>query len=147
MRRPNPGMMRGTRSFDPISKQQEKKILAWWVEMGGDPDRIVIHREAGGRSYLDAVEGVIHIGSDLNPVSGSDPNARMRWRAALAHELRHLQRCDEGRIIEPIHLDEAVADLEACAFPQLTPAIREELAADALQRLYCYLEERKEGCL
>ncbi|MGC9329516.1 MAG: hypothetical protein ACP5I1_17915, partial [Candidatus Hinthialibacter sp.] len=114
-----------------------------WVEMGGDPGRIVIHREAGGRSYLDSVERVVHIGSDLNPGPGSDPNARMRWRAALAHELRHLQRLDEGRIIEPVHLDEAITDLEACSFPQLTPAIREELEADALQRLYCLLEEKK----
>lgn len=143
MRLPIPGILLSKRSYDSISEEQEKKILAWWIELGGDPRRIVIHKESGSRSYLDEVEGVVHIGGDINPGQGSDPNSNMRWRAALAHELRHLQRFESGLLLETGHLDEAITDLEACAFPQLTPAMRDELAADALQRLYLYEEKMK----
>lgn len=136
MRLPIRGSRSGDRSRDPIPDEQEKKILAWWIELGGDPQRLVIHRQSGSRCYLDEENGVIHIGSDLNPGTGSDPNSAMRWRAALAHELRHLQRFESGLALSPGPLDEAITSLEACAYPPLTPAIREELAADALQRLY-----------
>jgi hypothetical protein len=144
MRLPIPGIPCGQRSYDSISEEQEKKILAWWIEMGGDPCRIRIHRESGSRCYLDDMEGIVHIGSDINPGRGSDPNSSMRWRAALAHELRHLQRFDCGRLLKPGHLDEAITDLECCAYPQITPAIRDELIADALQRLYCWVDGEKE---
>lgn len=144
MRIPIPGIPCGKRSYDSITEEQEKKILAWWIELGGDPNRIRIHRESGSRCYLDEVEGIIHIGSDINPGHGSDPNSFMRWRAALAHELRHLQRFESGLLLETGHLDEAITDLEACAYPQITSAIRDELVADALQRLYGLVEEKKE---
>ncbi|RJP30451.1 MAG: hypothetical protein C4527_09755 [Candidatus Omnitrophota bacterium] len=138
MRIPIYGLLRAQRSRDPISQEQEKKIRAWWNELGGLPERLVIDRASGSRCRLDEAEGIIHIGSDINPGPGTSPNASLRWRAALAHEYRHLQRFDSGNVLPPGPLDEAITDLEACAFPQLTPAIREELTADALQRLYEY---------
>ncbi len=141
MKIPIPGLLPAQRSRDPISKDQEKKIRDWWAALGGNPGSLVIDRIAGSRCYLDEAEGVIHVGSDINAGKGTSPNSNMRWRAALAHELRHLQRFESGIQLPSGPLDEAITNLEACAYPQLTPAIREELAADALQRLYQYVEE------
>ncbi|MFB3786388.1 MAG: hypothetical protein ACE15F_08460 [bacterium] len=144
MRVPIPGALTGNRAYEPIPDAQVAKIEGWWREMGGDPARLVIDRSPGSRCRLDEAEGIIRVGGDINPGKGTDPNSSMRWRAVLAHELRHLQRFDSG-IQEPAGpLDEAITDLEACAFPRLTPAIRDELAADALQRLYQYVEELKQ---
>ncbi len=143
MRVPIRGALPGTRAYEPVPEEQIGKIEAWWRELGGDPARLVIDRSPGGRCRLDKAEGVIRVGSDINPGKGSDPNSAMRWRAALAHELRHLQRFDSGLQETPGPLDEAITDLEACAFPRLTPAIRDELAADALQRLYQYVDGLK----
>ncbi len=143
MKLPIPGMLHGQRSYDPISKEQEKKIREWWIVLGGNPGKLVINRNPGTRSYLDELEGIIHIGSNINPGKGTSPNASMRWRAAVAHELRHLQRYENKKQVKKAGpLDEAITDLEACAYPQLTPAIREELTADALQRLYEVIEEK-----
>lgn len=144
MRVPIPGALSGNRAYEPIPEAQVAKIEAWWRELGGDPARLVIDRSPGSRCWLDEAAGVIHIGADINPGAGTDPNSSMRWRAVLAHELRHLQRFDTGCQEQPGPLDEALTDLEACALPQLTPALRDELAADALQRLYQYVEELKQ---
>ena len=143
MRLPIPGHLPGNRSCDPITDEQAEKIRAWWLELGGTPDRLVINRTEGSRCYLDEIDGVVHIGSDINSGPGTSPNASMRWRAVLVHELRHLQRWDNGCRLPPGPLDEAITDLEACAFPQITPAIRDELIADALQRLYSLVHSNK----
>ncbi|HOJ59993.1 MAG TPA: hypothetical protein PK878_06870 [bacterium] len=144
MRVPIRGLFPGKRAYEPIPEEQAEKIKAWWHELGGDPERLVIDCSSGSRCRLDEAEGVIYVGADINPGEGTDPNSSMRWRAALAHELRHLQRFDTGCQEEPGPLDEALTDLEACAYPQLPPAIRDELAADALQRLYQYINEMKQ---
>lgn len=140
MRLPLPNALISGRAYETISPEQEQKIRDWWVELGGDINLLIIDRLPGSRCILDESEGKIHIGSDVNPGAGTDANSSMRWRAVVAHELRHLQRFNQGCRLSPGHLDEAITSLEACAFPQLTPAIREELIADALQRLYALME-------
>ncbi|MGI6454705.1 MAG: hypothetical protein ACOX5R_03680 [bacterium] len=143
MRIPIPGSLPGQRARDPISTEQEKKIREWWQVLGGSPDRLIINRSSNSRCFLDVQTGMVHIGSDVNCGRATDPNSRMRWRAVVAHELRHQQRYDSDLLLSSVHLDEAITDLEACALPQLTPHIREELTADALQRLYLHVEEMK----
>ena len=145
MRIPIAGTLLGPRSREPITPEQAEKIHAWWKELGGPSHRLRIDPSPDSHTHFDDAEGIVQVGSDLNPGPGISPNSRLRWRAVLAHELRHLQRHDSGVAHPPGPLDEAITDLEACAYPEVTSAIREELMEDALQRLYLLAREMGNG--
>jgi hypothetical protein len=67
----------------------------------------------------------------------------MCWQAVVAHELRHMQRQDEGVVLPHGHLDEAITSLEAATISTLSSEQQGELLEDALQRVCLWV--RSEG--
>lgn len=138
-----PGSLIGLRSTAALTESDIEKIRFCWEALGGDPGRLVIHSEAGSRTCYSDTDRKAHIGADIFPGKGVDPNTTMGWQAAVAHELCHLERHDAGRALKSGHLDEAITDLEAYRYTLLKKGMKEELAADALQRLYLLAKEEE----
>ena len=136
-----PGSLIGVRNRSPISDDEAEKIRDYWSALGGDPARLVINHQAESRTYFSDEDRKVHIGADVFPGHGADPNTIMSWQASLTHEYQHLQRHDAGRSLPPGHLDEAITDLEASQYNLLSRLMKNELVADALQRLYLLAKE------
>ncbi len=111
-----PGMEGGPRSREPLTDRHVEEIERFWDMLGGDPQRTEADRAEGSRTAFSPATGKVRFGSDVYPGRGGSPNERLSMQAAVAHELRHLQRHDEGlTLVQPglEHIDEAVTSLEA----------------------------------
>lgn len=125
----------GFRSREAIEESQVEKIRGWWEALGGEPEQLEIDCSPRSKTVFDEAKGIVRVGADINPGPGLNPNTRLRWRAALAHEYTHLKRHQSGRAGKQGPLEEAITSLEACLHPEVTEAMCQELIAEALQRL------------
>jgi hypothetical protein len=130
----------GPRATERLTNRNAEEIGRFWDMLGGDPKRIQIDRAEGSRTAFNPRTGKVRFGSDVYPGRGGSPNERLSMQAAVAHELRHLQRHEQAlALAEPDleHIDEAMTSLEAARLcPALNELQRFQLVLDAIQRLY-----------
>ena len=92
--------------------------------------------------------GILYIGSDILPGTDTlNPNSSLDRLAALAHEVTHWWRHDEGREWEKSDLDEIATSLQAItlSWGELRPRHVRQLVEDALARLGEHYQELQEG--
>jgi hypothetical protein len=130
-----PDLPLGDRSRAAIRERQAEHIRWWWEVLGGDPSQVAVDRRAGSRTCFVPATRTVCFGSDVNPGTGASPNERMSWQAVVAHELRHLQRHEQGVALPRGHLDESLTSLEAATVSTLSAEQQQELLEDALQRV------------
>lgn len=129
----------GPRAGEALTEQDAEKIRVVWEMLGGAPDRFWVDRCKETATAYDSKTRLVRFGSDVYPGSGRSPNEAMGMSATIAHELRHLQRHDEGIALDEPDLesaDEAITSLEATRYEALSVLQRWELVWDALQRLH-----------
>jgi len=129
----------GPRAHEPLTEVDARKIAGVWAMLGGDPERVDVDHRSGTTTAYDPRTRKVRFGSDVYPGLGRSPNEAMSMPAVVAHELRHLERHDEGVAFDDADLasaDEALTSLEATRYLGLTTAERWQLIWDALQRLH-----------
>jgi hypothetical protein len=128
----------GPRSTEPLTAADARKISRFWEALGGDPGRMVVDLGPETATVYDPKERTVRFGSDVYPGTGRSPNEAMSMPAAVAHELRHLERHDEGVALDAPELEsaeECITSLEATRYLALTSVEKWQLVWDAIQRL------------
>ena len=115
--------------------------MAWEVLIGEERRELVITEAPNhsSRTHFDERDGKVHLGADVKPGSGIEPNSRMSILACLAHELAHVQRFERefqrSITLPDCLIDEAETSLHASFHPVLNRKDREDLIEDARDRL------------
>src|SRR5262245_10821258 len=132
-----------------LTVEEIERCQLMWKNLCGDRERELIIDEAhqhSSRTRFNETSGKVHLGADVKPGRGIEANSRMSVLACLAHELAHAERFEIGfqRPIEfPDNLiDEAETSLHASFMPVLSSTEREDLVADASDRLVQWFVER-----
>ena len=130
----------GRRNENPLTQQQKEETIEYAISLGISKDH-VFYTDHGYTSYGDSFD-VLRIGTDVYPtdVLPSSPNSRISWKGAIAHELiGHREAYLRGWTQSDAVLEEVQASLRAAKFaPKLTETEKQDLVADALNRLAVY---------
>jgi len=142
----NPSLLPG-RNSRPLTPEQKGKIERELRENLGYDGPIVWRDGPATKSCFapgpDPTEpgkevGILYIGSDILPGTDTlNPDSSLDRVAALAHEVTHCWRYDEGRAWEKSDLDEIATSLQAITlfWSELRPRHVKQLVEDALARL------------
>jgi hypothetical protein len=141
-------ILAGRNQVGLTDEEIERCLLAWKILCGAKERELVIdeaHRHSS-RTRFNETSGKVHLGADVKPGRGMEANSRMSVLACLAHELAHAERFEIG-FQRPIEfpdslIDEAETSLHASFMPVLSSTEREDLVADASDRLMQWFAER-----
>lgn len=143
-------MILAGRNQSGLSKREIEYCLKAWEVLCGKKRRQLVTLAASrhsSRTHFSESDGLIHLGADVKPGVGIEPNSRMSILACLAHELAHAERFELGfqrSVGLPDNLiDEAEASLHASFHPVLNAKDREDLIEDARDRLNQWFVERR----
>ena len=139
-------MFLGKRNYNGLSDRQIELCQLTWDFLCDEhkrPLEVDEARQHGSRTRFVEDTGIVHLGADVYPGSGTSANSRMSIVACLAHELSHVERFERGykRPIEmpDMLIDEAETSLNASFMPHLSQRDREDLIEDARDRLIQWL--------
>lgn len=130
--------MLSSRNQTGLTLRQAEQCEAIWEVLGGNeccPLNTLEAFQHGSRTRFVQTRGVVVLGADVVPGSGTDARSTMSEMACLAHELAHAQRFEMG-LDRPIalpdsFLDEAEASLHASFSLPISIADRRNLIEDA----------------